>query len=105
MPAANKAPDLERPASRNRFDPMEWASARGDLGTLIPFVVAYIGLLKMDPYGILLAFGVAKIVSRIYYRTPFIFPVHRTFAWVTCVIKCRGRTAEGPLPPGGRGTG
>ena len=45
----------------NRFDRMEWAGAFGDLGTLIPFVVAYISLLKMDPYGILLAFGIAKI--------------------------------------------
>jgi len=50
---------------------MEWAGAFGDLGTLIPFVVAYISLLKMDPYGVLLAFGIAKIVSGIYYKTPF----------------------------------
>lgn len=57
--------------SRNRFDRLEWAGAFGDLGTLIPFVVAYISLLKMDPYGILLAFGIAKIVSGFYYRTPF----------------------------------
>ena len=71
MPATNKAPDLERPASRNRFNRMEWAGAFGDLGRLIPFVVAYISLLKMDPYGILLAFGIAKIVSGIYYQTPF----------------------------------
>src|SRR3990167_5802597 len=55
----------------NRFDRLEWACAFGDLGTLIPFVVAYISLLKMDPYGILLAFGIAKIVSGIYYQTPF----------------------------------
>lgn len=51
MPANNKGPDLERPASRNRVDRMEWAGAFGDLGTLIPFVVAYISLLKVDPYG------------------------------------------------------
>jgi len=50
---------------------MEWAGAFGDLGTLIPFVVAYISLLRMDPYGVLLAFGIAKIVSGVYYRTPF----------------------------------
>ncbi|MDO8595762.1 MAG: putative sulfate/molybdate transporter [Sulfuricaulis sp.] len=58
-------------APKNRFDRMEWAGAFGDLGTLIPFVVAYISLLKMDPYGILLAFGIAKIVSGFYYKTPF----------------------------------
>jgi hypothetical protein len=56
---------------QNRFDRMEWAGAFGDLGTLIPFVVAYISLLKMDPYGVLLAFGVAKIISGLYYKTPF----------------------------------
>ena len=55
----------------NRFDRLEWAGAFGDLGTLIPFVVAYISLLKLDPYGVLLAFGAAKIVSGLYYRTPF----------------------------------
>jgi hypothetical protein len=57
--------------ARNRFDRMEWAGAFGDLGTLIPFVVAYITLLKVDPYGILLAFGVAMIVTGFIHRTPF----------------------------------
>jgi MFS superfamily molybdate transporter len=46
----------------NRYDRMEIAGAFGDLGTLVPFVVAYIGVLKRDPYGVLLAFGLAMIV-------------------------------------------
>jgi len=54
----------------NRFDRMEAAGAFGDLGTLAPFVVAYIGVLKMDPYGVLLAFGVAMIICGLVYRTP-----------------------------------
>lgn len=54
----------------NRFDRMEWAGAFGDLGTLIPFIVAYIGMVGMDPFGILFAFGVALIVCGAYYRTP-----------------------------------
>jgi predicted benzoate:H+ symporter BenE len=54
----------------NRFDRMEWAGAFGDLGTLIPFVVAYIGMVGMDPFGILFAFGIALIVCGTYYRTP-----------------------------------
>jgi hypothetical protein len=33
---------------QNRFDRMEVAGAFGDLGTLVPSVVAYIGVLKMD---------------------------------------------------------
>jgi hypothetical protein len=55
---------------RNRFDRMEWAGAFGDLGTLVPFVVAYLGVLKMDPFGVLFAFGAAMLVCGFYYRTP-----------------------------------
>lgn len=57
-------------STENRFDRMEWAGAFGDLGTLIPFVVAYIGMVGMDPFGILFAFGVSLIVCGAYYRTP-----------------------------------
>ncbi len=56
---------------RNRFDRMEWAGAFGDLGTLIPFVVAYIAVVKVDPFGILFCFGAALIGCGLYYRTPF----------------------------------
>lgn len=59
------------PMPRNRFDRMEWAGAFGDLGTLIPFVAAYITVLDMDPLGILLAFGVSMVVCGWFYRTPF----------------------------------
>jgi hypothetical protein len=55
---------------RNRFDRMEFAGAFGDLGTLVPFVVAYIGVLKMDPFGVLLTFGLSMIVCGFVYRTP-----------------------------------
>jgi MFS superfamily sulfate permease-like transporter len=54
----------------NRFDHMEIAGAFGDLGTLVPFVVAYISVLQMDPYGVLLAFGAAMVVCGLVYRTP-----------------------------------
>ena len=57
--------------AKNRFDRYEWAGAFGDLGTLIPFVVAYITLLDMNPVGVLYAFGFAKIASGLFYRTPF----------------------------------
>ena len=55
----------------NRFDRMEWAGAFGDLGTLIPFVVAYIAVLKIDPFGILFSFGAAMMICGLYYKTPF----------------------------------
>jgi predicted benzoate:H+ symporter BenE len=56
---------------KNRFDRLEWAGAFGDLGTFVPFIVAYIALLGMDPFGILLAFGVMLIACGLYYKTPF----------------------------------
>ncbi len=64
------ASSLDRPAG-NRFDRMEWAGAFGDLGTLIPFLVAYISLLKVEPFGMIFAFGVMMIACGLYYRTPF----------------------------------
>ena len=71
MTDTNQAQETQLASSRNRFDRMEWAGAFGDLSTLIPFVVSYIGVLKMDPMGVLFAFGVAMIVSGFYYKTPF----------------------------------
>lgn len=65
-----KAPLTPTATTANRFDRMEWAGAFGDLGTLIPFVVAYIGMVGMDPFGILFAFGVSLIVCGVYFRTP-----------------------------------
>ena len=56
---------------KNRYDLAELSGAFGDLGTLIPFVVAYVSILKMDPSGILLGFGVALVVVGAYYKTPF----------------------------------
>jgi MFS superfamily sulfate permease-like transporter len=58
-------------APKNRYDLAELAGAFGDLGTLIPFVAAYISVVKMDPAGILLAFGSMLIVVGLVYRTPF----------------------------------
>jgi len=49
---------------------MEIAGAFGDLGTLIPFLVAYLAVLKMDPFGVLFAFGVGMLVCGFVYRTP-----------------------------------
>jgi len=56
---------------KNRFDLSELAGAFGDLGTLIPFVVAYVSILKMDPASLFLGFGATLIASGFYYRTPF----------------------------------
>jgi hypothetical protein len=54
----------------NKYDKWEFAGAFGDLGTLIPFVVGYITVNKMDPVGILVAFGLFKIYAGLYFKTP-----------------------------------
>jgi hypothetical protein len=56
--------------AKNRYDRMEWAGAFGDIGTLIPFVVAYTTVVGIEPMGLLLVFGSAMIASGLYYRTP-----------------------------------
>jgi MFS superfamily sulfate permease-like transporter len=69
VPADPDQPTIAIPV-QNRFDRMEVAGAFGDLGTLVPFIVAYIGVLKMDPLGVLFAFGLTMIVCGFVYRTP-----------------------------------
>jgi hypothetical protein len=54
----------------NQYNLRELAGAFGDLGTLIPFLVGYITISKMDPVGILVAFGFFKIVVGLYFKTP-----------------------------------
>ena len=56
--------------TRNHYNRMEWAGAFGDVGTLIPFVVAYITIVKMPPLGLLFMFGITLMASGLYYRTP-----------------------------------
>jgi len=61
---------VSTPKTKNRYNKMEWAGAFGDIGTLIPFVVAYITIVKMPPLGLLFMFGIALVISGLYYKTP-----------------------------------
>jgi MFS superfamily sulfate permease-like transporter len=54
----------------NRFDRSELAGAFGDLGTLVPFVVGYITIVRLDPQGVLLGFGLLALATGFYFRTP-----------------------------------
>ncbi|MEW6666358.1 MAG: putative sulfate/molybdate transporter [Thermodesulfobacteriota bacterium] len=56
--------------TRNLYNKMEWAGAFGDVGTLIPFAVAYITLVKVDPLGLLFMFGISLLAAGLYYKTP-----------------------------------
>jgi hypothetical protein len=54
----------------NDYNVRELAGAFGDLGTLIPLVVGYITVAKMDPAGVLIAFGLFKVIAGLTFRTP-----------------------------------
>ena len=54
----------------NDYNLREVAGAFGDLGTLIPFVVGYITVAGMEPVGVLVAFGLSKIVAGLYFKSP-----------------------------------
>src|SRR5258708_7135561 len=90
-PVTSPPPQTNAPPAGNRFDRMEWAGAFGDLGTLVPFVVAYIAVLKMDPFGILFAFGAALLICGLYYKTPF--PVQPMKALGAAAITQAAQTA------------
>ncbi len=64
------AEERQGPRAGLRFDRAEWAAAFADLGTFVPYVVAYVAVLGMDPVGILLAFGAALVLCGLAYRTP-----------------------------------
>jgi hypothetical protein len=68
---ATRAAPPPKAVVRNRFDRAELAGPLGDFGTLIPFAVAYTNLLGLDPFGMLLAFGVSMVVVGTVYKTPF----------------------------------
>jgi predicted benzoate:H+ symporter BenE len=61
--------DLDR-GSALRFDSREWSGAFGDLGTLVPFLLAYVTVVGVAPAGMLLGFGAALVATGLYYRTP-----------------------------------
>ncbi|HET9488639.1 MAG TPA: putative sulfate/molybdate transporter [Methylomirabilota bacterium] len=54
----------------NDFNRSEFAGAFGDLGTLVPFVVGYITISRLDPQGVLLGFGLLAMATGLYFRTP-----------------------------------
>jgi SulP family sulfate permease len=53
-----------------RFDRVEFAGSLGDLGTLLPIVVAMILINKLSPTTVFLAFGLFYMMSGLYYRLP-----------------------------------
>lgn len=55
---------------RLHFGSGEWSGAFGDLGTLVPFLLAYVTVVGIAPSGMLLGFGLALVATGLYYGTP-----------------------------------
>ena len=53
-----------------RFDRVEFAGSLGDLGTLLPIVVAMILINKLSPSAVFLSFGLFYLITGFYYRLP-----------------------------------
>jgi predicted benzoate:H+ symporter BenE len=87
----------------NEYNKMEFAGAFGDLGTLIPFIVGYITLNKMDPLGILVSFGLFKIFVGLYFRTPM--PIQPMKAIGGMAIAHAGTITQGMIWASGIFTG
>ncbi len=68
----------------NEYNRSELAGAFGDLGTLIPFVVGYVTIARLDPQGILLGFGLLALATGLYFRTPM--PVQPMKAIATVAV-------------------
>ena len=63
----NKIPEVEKSF---RFDRVELAGAFGDLGTLLPIVVAMIFINHLSPSAVFLAFGLFYLLAGYHYRLP-----------------------------------
>ena len=62
--------DRNEASDRLRFDRVELAGSLGDLGTLLPIVVAMILINKLSPTAVFLSFGLFYLIVGFYYRLP-----------------------------------
>jgi MFS superfamily sulfate permease-like transporter len=87
----------------NDYSLREAAGAFGDLGTLIPFLVGYLTIVRMDPVGVLVAFGLFKIFVGLYFKTPL--PIQPMKAIGTAAISHPGAISPGAIWASGLFTG
>jgi len=66
----SEAQNVTADSRRLKFDRIELAGAFGDLGTLLPIVVAMIFINKLSPSSVFLTFGLFYLVSGYYFRLP-----------------------------------
>lgn len=82
---------------------MEFAGAFGDFGTLVPFILVYITILKLNPVGVLFCFGIANIIVGLHFKTPI--PIQPMKAIGTVVATRAGEITSGMLWGAGLFTG
>src|SRR5438309_2697747 len=87
----------------NEYNLQDLAGAFGDLGTLIPFLDFYITISNIDPVGVLVGFGVFKIIAGLYYKTPV--PIQPMKAIGTAAISHAGALGAGAIWAAGLFTG
>jgi len=87
----------------NDYNLREVSGAFGDLGTLIPFLVGYITIAKVDPTGVLVAFGLFKVLAGLIYRTPV--PIQPMKAIGTAAISSAGAVTPAAIWASGLFTG
>jgi MFS superfamily sulfate permease-like transporter len=87
----------------NDYNLRELAGAFGDLGTLIPFLVGYITISNMDPVGVLVGFGLFKIIVGLYFKTPI--PIQPMKAIGTAAISHAGALTASAIWAAGLFTG
>jgi len=87
----------------NEYSLREASGAFGDLGTLIPFIVGYITVTRIDPSGVLVAFGMFKVIAGLTYRTPV--PIQPMKAIGTAAISSAGAITPAAIWASGLFTG
>ncbi|MGH7311795.1 MAG: putative sulfate/molybdate transporter [Candidatus Rokuibacteriota bacterium] len=87
----------------NRYDLRELNGAFGDLGTLIPFVLGYVTVNRLDPAGVFTTFGVLMVAAGLWFRTPM--PVQPMKAIAAVAVSQPGLVTPGAIWAGGLFTG
>ncbi|MHA2287143.1 MAG: putative sulfate/molybdate transporter [Promethearchaeota archaeon] len=65
-----------------KFNLREFGGALGDWGTLIPFIIGYISIVKLNPAGVFLCLGITNIILGIKFNLPLPVQPQKTIGTV-----------------------
>ncbi|MFX0024262.1 MAG: putative sulfate/molybdate transporter [Candidatus Hermodarchaeota archaeon] len=76
--------NIEKESKKNskKFSLREFGGAFGDWGTLIPFIIGYISIVKLNPAGIFLTLGITNIILGIKFNLPLPVQPQKTIGTV-----------------------